>query len=1154
LVVDPISWAINFSLTTLAKGAFQAFRSLSAKLEKAVREWSLELPADVQFNTEALFGGLGPNYNKSEFPAHEALGNEVKACRIPTADMWFRALLERWQFVQRGGDVQAFFQQPKEVAEAQLWSLAKRLETVCVRDKELFRVTSYELLSDLTAKFDHLDILSHANFPLELVDQKIEDEVARCRKTRFFDEFARVDSSLTLARSVTEGELSGGTNTVRSRALSWCVRILAYTEEAGKAEEYLRLAKTLGLGPEIEVANAFMLSHRGNKSAALSALAAIDLPISRSAAFMIVAHHDGPGAAIEWLNTVGIEATDLDSDGRFFLSTLYLQLSRWEAALKCLDAITEDDLRETPVLHHVMAITHLLQAVPAELRAVVVRHPPLEVADFPLASDSAAIETRRVAHRHFVEAAKVARQLNCSAAAILEDEYGLWLKLRDPEKSEEAKRCLEDKLRDSKTALRLVHFGLQFGIKLDLEAVDRDIERQVALNGGITRDAATARFALAFAQKTPEDIANYIARHFDELAKHFDKKGLQFLQIEMLSRAGLPERAMECLDRLLQEGLSAAEESSLRRIIAEAEGTDPIEVRKKQFISSNSLGDLMSLVNELESKREWDGLCEYGEMLFERTRSLNDAERLATAFANSQKNDKLVVFLRKNKDLLVQSMKLQMIYCWSLYYEGAFLEARSELAKLGVDRDDNNYRALQVNLGIALGDWNSLLAVIANECREKDKRSADELLRAAHLAFHLGSANAKELVFAATSKSDSNAGILASAYFLASNAGWENEPEVSQWLLRAAELSGTEGPLQKMSLKDIIDRKPEWERRESEVWRQLSRGDMPMFMAARALNRSLIDFMLFPGLANLSEKDPRRRGTIGAYSGRRDKRPFNIGGRLGIDATALLTLSFLDLLDDALDAFEKVHVPHSTLTWLLEEKQKAAFHQPSRIKDAHLLRNLLATGALEKLVPSAVPDSDLCAQIGEELALLIAEAEKTRSEANPQCVVVRSSPVHRIGSLMEEEADLTPHTTVLVSCQAIADKLREKGQLTAEEEKKARAYLQLYEKPWPHKPEITDGAILYMDDLSATYFLHLGILQKIQAAGYRPVVSPRKVAEVNELISYEGISSKVNDAIESIRNAVNSRIESGKIIVGKRSNTDEPRELSITEGSVSFLV
>lgn len=1000
-----------------------------------------------------------------------------------------------------------------------------------------------------SSDLEHLqpDVLSHPYFPTELVDQKINDDVDLLRKSRFFSEFNSVRSSLTLARRLIEGELSGGSDKVRSRALAWCARVLSRSAELNKAEELVNLAKTIGSNPEITIADAFICSQKDDKNAALSVLADIDLPISRSASLMVVEHHEGPEGAIAWLKNAGIDATDLDPDGKHVLLRLHLMLGRWEAARECLDALTEKDLCEAPVLNHMVAITRLLSTVPNELRTIVLNQIPFEASGFPLASDATAINTRREAYRHFIEAAQVEQQLNLPGAAIIDDEYALWLELKDPEKSDMGRQRLEAKLRDPKSALRLVGLGLQFGITLDLVAVEREIERQIALNGGISHDSAIARFALAFTQKTPEDVANYIARHLDELVKYLDKKSLQFLQIEMLSRAGLPERANKCLDILLEDGLSEVEESRLRLVIARAEGTNLVEARKEQFRETDTLSDLVSLVDELEASGAWDDLCYYGETLFERTHSLHDAERLAIALNKTQKNERLVEFLRSNSALTPQSKKLQLLYGWSLYHAGELLEARSELSKLSDHQDSPNYRALQINLGVALGDWNSLSAIVANECLEKDKRSAQELIATAQLALHLGSPNAKELTFEAARKGADDAGVLTAAYFLASSAGWEDDTEVFEWLQKAAAMSDDDGPIQKMSLKDILDLKPDWDRRESDIWQQLSRGEIPIFVAAQSLNKSLIHLMLFPALANLSEKDPRRRGIIPAYSGKRRPLPFKTGGEVGIDATALLTLSFLDLLDETLDAFDTVHMPHSTLTWLFEEKKKATFHQPSRIRDAHRLRNLLATDALKKLTPTTVPDSDLSAQVGQELALLIAEAEKVRDEDQTQHLVVRSSPVHRVASLMEEEADLTSHAVVLSSCQAVVDKLRQKGQITAAEEKKARAYLQLIEKPWPNQPEIIDGAILFLDDLAVSYFLHLGLLEKLRLAGFISIVSHNIVSQINELISYESISGKVNAAIERIRSAINSRIESGKIKVSGRINSNEPAAHSICE-------
>ena len=991
-------------------------------------------------------------------------------------------------------------------------------------------------------------IFFDADYPREFIDQKIEEEIEVLRKSRFFLEFDRVNAAYALGSRLVNGNLGGGTDAVKCRALAWCSRLLCRDEELDQAVKYLNLAKSMGDCAEIVVSGAFITSQKGEKNAALKVLAEIGTSFSRTAAFMIVALNEGSKGAVEWLKDAGFDATDLDSEGKCFLLTHQLELTHWDAAREVLNTLTDQDLEETPLLHHMKAITLLLSTVPVEFRAVVLNQLPFEAASFPLASTAAAIEARRVAQRHFSHAAEAARILNCPVAAITYDEYLLWLELRDPERVEQGKIRLQEKLRNAKEALRVVPLGLQFGIKIDQAAVEKAIDQQIARNGGITHDAAIARFALAFKQKAPEDVANYIALHFDDLAKYLDKKAMRFLQIEMLTRAGLPEKANECLESLLKDGLSEAEEGRLRTVISEVEGTDPIEARKAQFKQSDSLGDLAALVDELETREYWIDLCEYGALLFERTHALDDAERLANAYSNAHRSDLLIEFLQVNPELMTQSRRLQMFYAWALYYEGALVESRTELAKLSDDIANPNYRALQVNLGIALGDWNSLSAYVANEYQLRDKRSARDLINVAQLSLQLASPHARDLTFAAVAKAGDDAAILTIAYFLATSAGWEGEVQVYQWLNQAAELSGDSGPLQRMSLKDILELKPEWESRESETWTMLGRGEIPLFLAAQSLHKSLIDLMLFPAMANLKEEDPRRRGVIPAYSGRRQPARLDPADTMAsMDATTLVTLSFLDLLDKALNAFKTIWIPHSTLAWLFEEKQKATFHQPSRIKDAHRIQYLLATDTLGIFVPSTVPDSDLADQVGDELALFIAEAERVREDDDTKRIVVRSSPVYRLSSLMEEEADLTDHAPVLSSCVSVVDKLRQRGQITVEEEKRARSYLQLIEKPWPNQPEIADGAVLYLDNLAITYFLHLGILEKLKAAGLRPIASPREVSEASALIAYENISDEVKEAIERIRKAVSSRIESGEIKVGRCSRDSGVEEQPISE-------
>ena len=986
-----------------------------------------------------------------------------------------------------------------------------------------------------------LDIKNHHDAG-PIVDQKINEELENLRKARFFADFDTAQASLNLARKLIEGELSGGSDVVRSLAIAWCSRLLSRTD-IEKAEEYLKLARILENCPEIEIAQDFFCSQKGDKHTALSLLCNLNLPLSRSAALTIIEHHEGPRAAIDWLEAIRCNVTELDSEGKYYLLALYLQLSQWEKAKLCAEALTDDDLSSTPALHHIVAITHLISAVPDELRTFILNQAPINAAVFPLAADASAIEARRKAQRYFITASQFARQFGCSSSAKIFDEYALWLEIRDPNQSEQGVKRLKEKLQDLKSALHLTRLGFQFGAELDLKQIEDEIERQIALYGGITKDAAIARFALIFALERPEDAANYIAKYHEELAKFFDRKSLRLIEIELLSKAGMPHKAKERLNAFIKEGLSKSDENHLRRIIDEIDGVSPIETCIQQFKETNALEDLMILVVELEEKGKWAELCEYGEILFERTCNLRDAERLAKALSKTNKYERLVEFLVERPEFLAQSKNLHMLYCWALYNEGDLLKARSELSKLD-DCDNPNYRALQVNLGIALGDWNSLIAFVAKEYVDKEKRSAQELMRAAQLAHYLGSPHAKELTFAAVEKGNDDAEILLAAYILATSSGWEDSEEVSIWINKAAETSDDNGPILKKSLKDIVNMQPDWERRVTEVLQQLTRGDIPMFLAAEALNRSLIQMMLFPALANQYENDPRRRGIIPAYSGNRQPVPQKTLRAVAMGPTVLLTLSLLELLDKALDAFETVYIPHSTLLWLFEEKQKVSFHQPSRIRDAHKLQDLLAKDVLEKLIPNAVPDSDLAAQVGDELALLITEAKKA-SNGDTQCLVVRPYPVHRISSLMEEKVNLAEYSDMMSSCQAIVDKLRSKGQITVEEEKKARAYLQLIEKPWPNQPEIADGATLYLDDLSLTYLLHLELLEKLKAAGFRLIVSPRMLSEANELISYEKISDQVSDAIEQIRSAVNERLVSGKIKVGRKYSINELERQSV---------
>ncbi len=996
-------------------------------------------------------------------------------------------------------------------------------------------------------------ISTHPKYPKELVDNKIENDLDLIRRARFFREFSAVEHSIRLAEKLQCGEYEGGSDEVKCLTLAWCARLLAISEYKAKSDELLGCARQLGDTPEVTIAEAFRLSSDGKYEEALGKIVKLDSSLSRSAAFIIVANNKDAASAIDWLTKSGISFSDLDADGKYFLLTKLLEIRLWDRALEYANNVQEEDFQRAPILFHVAAKANLVQAIPDELKSFVMQQTPIEALSFPLASNETSLKSRRKAQELFYKFADVAKKLDCVEVANIAGDYAIWLELRDPEGHESGRRKLQEDMRDSTQYLRRLHFALQFGLKIDLEAVEQEIDRETTISGGKSQNAAMARFSLMFTQESPKAVAAYIDRHREQLHEHLDKKSIDLIEIEMLARAGLSQRAEERLKNLISEGLPDTESNHLFTIIAESTGADPIEARKAQFENSDKLNDLINLVNLLEEQNDWSQLCHFCSILFERTHTLADAEHLARALNEAKLYSELLAFLRSYPEFLDQSDNLQMLWSWSLYREGALADSASSLEKLRNKRDHPGDRSLTVKLAIASGDWDALVTYVESEWCKRDLREADDLISTAQLAHIVGSPRAKELMYAAVDRSANNSGVLVAAYFLATRAGWENEPNVAQWLQIASELSGDDGPIKKMSMKDLLDRAPDWNRREANLWQQLYTGSIPIFGLADLLNRSLFDMFLLPALSNITEPDVRKRIIVPAYSGVRPKLycDYHV---VAMDATALLTLGYLGILDIVTNVFTRIIIPHSTLNWLFEEKQKVSFHQPSRIKNAVKLRQMLSTGQLKKFSCSTELDADLVAEIGEELASLIAEAQAGSNDNGRQRLVIRSSPVHRVCSLMEEEADLSLYSPYLCSCQAVVNKLKQKGQLTVSEERRAQSYLALNEKEWPSQPEILDGAILYLDDLSVVYLQYAGVLEKLHSAGYEVYISRCESDEVNALLNYDLLTSEVSRIIESIRFALATGIRTGKIKVGQAPQLEKVDESESLHSHPTFSI
>ena len=363
------------------------------------------------------------------------------------------------------------------------------------------------------------------------------------------------------------------------------------------------------------------------------------------------------------------------------------------------------------------------------------------------------------------------------------------------------------------------------------------------------------------------------------------------------------------------------------------------------------------------------------------------------------------------------------------------------------------------------------------------------------------------------------------------NGGWEDLPVVAGWLHKAVQLSGEEGPVQRVDLQELLEDQPKWAEQQDQIWKELATGKIPNYLAAKSLNRTLVELFLFPAVANLSVSDIRQRGLVFAFSGARQTQPSS-AKVVAVDATTLLTLSFLGQLESAFEHFDNVVISHSTLGWLFEEIQRVKFHQPSRIADAHEQSRLLSEGLLDRFEVSATAEQKLVEEVGDGLATMISTAMNASEDDQRQRIVIRPYPVFRPLSFMEERSDLSGYGNYIAGCIEVVGALSKLGQLTSVEEERARAYLNLHEENWPHSPNINGGAVLYLDDLAVSNLQHLGLLGKLKPAGFTVFVSPTETQEQDALLRLQSLSSEVLGMLDGLRIQLASAISTGKVRLG----------------------
>lgn len=962
----------------------------------------------------------------------------------------------------------------------------------------------------------------------DLVDERVGQLVDHLRQIRFFRTADLETEAAKLASSVLEGRYSAASPGARSRTLAWCARIIAFrSPDLGRS--WLAKADELMLeeSDELVVARALIVAEQ-DWQAALKRLSPASSQMQATVTLNILRHGLGDTQSLTTFAQMGLTPDMLDSDGRFALLSAQLQAGDWTAALATARSLQSADYENTPALMWLAATVLVASCLPEQLRPFVLHNVPSSPQTVPLYEGDTSLEAQRIARGLMDTLAERCDELSLPHEAAAARRYSLWLRLEDPEEAG-AILLLRERLSAPDTALAYLPLALAYGIDVDRGIAAREIDLRFTIESQPSSDAMDALTALLIYQAihAPSEAAILLDKYRSALEECIEPRSLVALETRVLVAAGDTDAARTLLENSPVE-LAESERTLLASLIESGGERPSIDALEAVYRDDPQLNTLVQLVNQLRSKGVTPRYLELARELLEQMPTTEFAVDIIGFLVEHGHDEEAEEILSSLTELLDKSDALLGHVAWLHYRRGALGDAASVLARLETHRDDPQDRQLRLQLIIASGQWEAIDGYLERQWEAREKRTAHELARYSQLAAQTGAQRVIDFARSAVEAAPDDPHILLSGYMAATTAGLEGErPEAYSWFARATELSGEDGPIQSAPLETLLAGRGDWEERTKRANEALISGGAPLDSLARLVNRPWLELLLTPMILNPEQRDQRRVQLRVPFSGKQNLE--NTADReineIAVDATALITLASVDSLD-VLDCFERVFVSHNLLTDLFEQRSRLSFHQPSRIAFATRLLDLVSKGTLTPFSPTRPTDIRLATEIGGSRAAMLAEAA---ARDNGQHVYVHPYPIRASGSLLDEPADLDAYSANLSSCLGLVDYLANHGHITFAEAEKARGYLAHQDAHWPAEPVIETGATIFLSDLAIDYLHHVGLLERIAAAGVTAVVSASELEEARALRDNATLFEEADRIVTRVRMTVARGLETGLV-------------------------
>jgi hypothetical protein len=718
----------------------------------------------------------------------------------------------------------------------------------------------------------------------------------------------------------------------------------------------------------------------------------------------------------------------------------------------------------------------------------------------------------------------VAQELGLRDTRRIAEAYVTWCEFLHPDRRDGAVRKLRSEMAEPKALLGRLQFAFAYDREFDPEPVERYLARREQF-GGLDDEELSAKLVLGLHGNAPRSLADFLAKNRSRLEAILGGAApVLSMEIQALSLAGDATSARLLFDQK-RELFDADLTTVLEGEIAKADGLDPVAESKRVFESLKTAEALRALLNQLVRRRDHRAIGHYAELLYQMTNDPIDIVMAANGYAQAGANEEFLRLLRASPFIEGHDPVLARHYAWQLFQRGELPEAGqiAEKLKVTIQRD----LELETAVAIETGHWERLALPLGRYLEDASNHTGIALIRAAHLAQASGQGSFVELMDAAVKRANDDPHVLIGAYSMVLEEGLEErKPEAAAWFRRALDLSGDDGPVRRFELKELLSDQLDWNEHSRRINDAIAKGDLPLTFAARGLRTTAVDVILGNLLRNSALTDPRKRVAVPLFSGRRAPSAFGEASRIALDVSTLMVAGYLGLLPRILNAYVEIVIPAGALYELFEGRARLRQFQKSRIERARDLQDAIARGRLKVLPPSASGRDVLSNEVGIGLSALL-RAARARDG-----VVVRPSPVKRLNSGGESDADLCGYRDVLSDMHAVLRTLVESGVVDQSVEQVARSYFEVQDKGWESAAPLARGKPIFIDGLALVYLQTVNLLDPFLSIFPETYIDFTVGTEVEALVDYDRYTSTLLEVIDDIRGAVGNVQISDKLLYG----------------------